>query len=102
MRALVFFLTLSVLFHGTFFAQEWLLLGAGMAFLSTWTLWSLSLAPSWKTPWRDSRRELGLHISLTDGLFLGLIILSLIGLTFVVVGRQNHPTETPLKWAPLL
>lgn len=64
-RALVFFLTLSVLVHGTFFPQEWLLLGAGMTFFSAWRLWSSSWA---------------LQISLTDGLFTGMIALSFMGL----------------------
>lgn len=62
-RTLVFFLTLSVLVHGTFYPQEWLLLGAGMAFLSALTL-------------KNSRT---FRISLTDVMFMGLIALSLIG-----------------------
>lgn len=63
-RALVFFLTLSVLINGTFFPQEWLLLGAGMAFLSALTLGNSS----------------AFRISLTDVLFTGLIAFSLAGL----------------------
>lgn len=63
-RALVFFLTLSVLVHGTFYPREWLLLSAGMALLS-----ALLVKDSW-----------AYRMSLTDGLFTGLIALSLIGL----------------------
>ncbi len=63
-RTLVFFLTLSVLVHGTFYPREWLLLGAGMALLSALIV-------------KDSK---AFRMSITDGLFIGLIALSLIGL----------------------
>lgn len=63
-RTLVFFLTLSVLVHGTFYSGEWLLLGAGMALFS-----ALIVKDAW-----------AFRMSLTDGLFIGLIALSLIGL----------------------
>jgi hypothetical protein len=83
-RALVFFLTLSVLLHGTFYTQEWIILGTGMAFLSAWTVWGIGLEvpgkKSWKTAWGASEPALAFNISLTDGLFFGLIVFSLIGL----------------------
>ena len=63
-RTLVFFLTLSVLIHGTFYPREWLLLGAGMVIFNALTLKNSST----------------FQISLTDIVFTGLIALSFVGL----------------------
>lgn len=83
MRTLVFFLTLSVLVHGTFYPQEWFLLGGGMSFLSALTLKNSSV----------------LRISLTDVMFMGLIALSLIGLLNPI--KESEGWLDAVRWLVL-
>jgi len=82
-RALAFLLTLSLIVHGTFYAQEWLLLGAGLTFLA-----ALSVQRSW-----------GWRFSFTDALFAGMILLSLGGLINPV--RSSEGWLDGVRWLTL-
>ncbi|MEA4902699.1 hypothetical protein [Desulfitobacterium sp.] len=79
-----FFLGLSLLAHGTFFPQEWLLLGAGLAFLLSWQSWKSSRINGLRVS-----EENGI-LSITDVLLFTLVGLSLLGLW--------HPVKSSEGW----
>lgn len=94
-QSLAFILMVSIIFaHGVFFEQQWLLIGAGLAFIQFWDVWSgLPLRRQSKSEALTKRNSNG-SISLTDGLFLGLIGLSLLGL--------YHPVKSSEGWMDAL
>ncbi|WP_434510982.1 O-antigen ligase family protein [Desulfitobacterium sp. AusDCA] len=81
MRSLAFILMAGIIFaHGVFFLEQWLLIGAGLAFFQCWGVFKL----------KDIPRSL----SLTDGLFFTLISCSLLGLL--------HPVKSSEGWMDAL
>lgn len=80
-RSLAFVLVVSIIFaHGVFFLEQWLLIGAGLAFLQGWDAFKFKNIPG--------------SLSLTDGLFFALISLSLLGLL--------HPVKSSEGWMDAL
>ncbi|WP_425805998.1 O-antigen ligase family protein [Desulfitobacterium sp. Sab5] len=80
-RSLAFVLMVSIIFaHGVFFPEQWLLIGAGLAFLQCWGVFKL--------------KDISGLLSLTDGLFLALISCSLLGLL--------HPVKSSEGWMDAL
>lgn len=89
-QSLAFILIVSIIFaHGVFFEQQWLLIGAGLVFVQFWDAWSGLLLRRRSKSETWVKTETG-SISLTDGLFLGLIGLSLLGL--------YHPVKSSEGW----
>lgn len=79
-----FFLGLSLLAHGTFFPQEWLLLGAGLAFLFSWQSWKSSGIYGLRVAEENGT------LTITDVLLFTLVGLSLLGLW--------HPVKSSEGW----
>lgn len=93
-RSLAFFLSVSVLAHGAFFPQEWLWLGAGLAFLLSWEVWNRVGI--------DGRRESEViqgALSITDGLLFILIGLSLLGLYHPI--KRSEGWMDAIRWGVL-
>lgn len=90
-QSLAFILMVSIIFaHGVFFKQQWLLIGAGLAFVQFWQAWSGLLLRRRSKSETLVKRDTAGTIFLTDGLFLGLIGLSLLGL--------YHPVKSSEGW----
>lgn len=92
--SLAFFLSISVLIHGVFFPQEWLWLGAGLAFALSWEAWRRV-----KIYGSTGSREIQGTLSITDGLLFLLIALSLFGLWHPV--KSSEGWMDAIRWGTL-
>ncbi|AHF08709.1 hypothetical protein DESME_15390 [Desulfitobacterium metallireducens DSM 15288] len=93
-RSLAFFLGFSVLAHGIFFPQEWLWLGAGLAFVLSWEAWKRVEISE-----LHELKEIQITLSITDGLLFILIGLSLLGLYHPV--KRSEGLLDAIRWGIL-